>query len=286
MGNSYDGKPTKDIWSGTTGIGSVGAMPQQAVLVVEREADSRLYLERQLTVDGFEVFSADRAGQALALVESVRPDVVVLEDDLPDSSGLEMCRLLREGELGRFWNRDIPIIMVSERSDPVDRVRGFARGCDDYLTRPFAYEELLARIRAILRRVGAPRGDVRRVGELEIDGRTRLVRVAGSVVYLSVKEYELLVALAREPQRAYGKDELLCEVWGFRSAARTRTLDSHASRLRRKLSVTGEGRFVLNVWGVGYRLVAPDGSAPTDGGPSAIQSRVRNSQNASPAWSL
>jgi DNA-binding response OmpR family regulator len=230
------------------------------VLLVEDETATRSFLERQLADDGFDVVSADRGGRALELLERVAPDLVLLAVGLPDASGFELCRRLREGEPGRAWNRDVPVILVSERGDPVDRVRGFARGCDDYVVRPFVYEELLARMRAVLRRTQS-RGarDRVRVGKLEIDRPSRTVQVAGRRVALSAKEFDLLVALADEPERVFRKEELLRDVWGFRSLGRTRTLDSHASRLRRKLNGQGESAFVVNVWGVGYRLVAPAG---------------------------
>ena len=233
-------------------------MAGEAVLLVEDEAPARAFLEHQLTEDGFDVVSVDRGGRALDLLERSDPDLVVLDTVLPDASGFEVCRRVREGEPGRAWNRDIPVIMVSERGEPIDRLRGFARGCDDYLVKPFVYEELLARMRAVLRRAaGPPRRDRLCVGELEIDQPSRTVRVAGRPVCLSAKEYELLVALATEPERVFRKEELLRDVWGFRSMGRTRTLDSHASRLRRKLNEPGELTWVMNVWGVGYRLVAP-----------------------------
>jgi DNA-binding response OmpR family regulator len=149
--------------------------------------------------------------------------------------------------------------MVSARGDPVDRVRGFARGCDDYVVRPFVYDELLARMRAVLRRSSGPRHSHLTVRDLEIDLAARVVTVSGEPVQLSAKEYELLVALAEDPQRVFKKEDLLRDVWGFRSLGRTRTLDSHASRLRRKLNAAGETAYVLNVWGVGYRLVAAAG---------------------------
>lgn len=133
-------------------------MAGEAVLVVEREAPVRAFLEQQLTDDGYEVLSTERARQALELVEEARPDLVLLDAVLPDGSGFELCSRLREGEPGRVWNRDVPVIMVSSRSEPVDRVRGFARGCDDYVPMPFVYEELLARIRAVLRRAAGPGG--------------------------------------------------------------------------------------------------------------------------------
>jgi DNA-binding response OmpR family regulator len=150
----------------------------------------------------------------------------------------------------------VPVIMVSARGDPVDRVRGFARGCDDYVVRPFVYDELVARMRAVLRRSYGPRHARISVRDLEIDLAARLVTVAGAPVQLSAKEYELLVALAEDPERVFKKEDLLRDVWGFRSLGRTRTLDSHASRLRRKLNRDGDAGYVLNVWGVGYRLTA------------------------------
>jgi DNA-binding response OmpR family regulator len=231
-------------------------MAGEAVLVVETEEPSREFLARQLTDDGFEVLAADRARRALELVEAERPDLVLLDAVLPDASGFEVCTRLREGEVGRSWNRDVPVIMVSARGDPVDRVRGFARGADDYVVKPFVYEELLARMRAVLRRANGPRHARLVVQDLDIDLASRVVRVGCAAVQLSAKEYDLLVALAEDPERVFRKEDLLRDVWNFRSLGRTRTLDSHASRLRRKLNRPGGTAYVLNVWGVGYRLVA------------------------------
>ena len=134
-------------------------------------------------------------------------------------------------------------------------MRAFSRGCDDYVDRPFAYEELLARIRAVLRRVTPRPSETVEAGELEIDLPTRSVRVAGRLVPLAAREYDLLLRLAVDPFRVFTKEELLREVWGFRSVGRTRTLDSHASRVRRKLAKVSETPYVLNEWGVGYRLL-------------------------------
>jgi DNA-binding response OmpR family regulator len=226
------------------------------VLLVEHEGPVRAYLEQQLADDGFEVLAADAGGAALDLAEEVKPDLVLLDAVLPDASGFELCSRLRAGEPGRRWNRDVPVIIVSARGDPVDRVRGFNRGCDDYVVKPFVYDELVARMRAVLRRSNGPRHERLSVRELEIDLASRVVTVGGEPVALSAKEYELLVALAEDPERVFKKEELLRNVWGFRSLGRTRTLDSHASRLRRKLNRSPETAYVLNVWGVGYRLVA------------------------------
>jgi hypothetical protein len=122
---------------------------------------------------------------------------------LPDGSGFEVCSRLREGEPGRAWDRDVPVIMVSARGDPVDRVRGFSRGCDDYVVKPFVYDELVARMRAVLRRTSGPRHARIAVRDLEIDLAARIVTVAGEQVQLSAKEYELLVALADDPERVF-----------------------------------------------------------------------------------
>jgi DNA-binding response OmpR family regulator len=249
----------KDIWRLVRTTASVGSMAGEAVLVVETEEPSRAFLAQQLTDDGFEVFAADGGRRALELVEAARPDLVLLDAMLPDASGFEVCSRLREGEPGRAWNRDVPVIMVSARGDPVDRVRGFARGADDYVVRPYVYEELLARMRAVLRRANGPRHPRLSVCDLEIDLASRVVRVGGEAVQLSAREYDLLVALAEDPERVFRKEDLLRDVWGFRSLGRTRTLDSHASRLRRKLNRPGGTAYVLNVWGVGYRLVAASG---------------------------
>jgi DNA-binding response OmpR family regulator len=187
------------------------------VLLVEHEGPVRAYLEQQLADDGFEVLAADRGVQALDLAEEVKPDLVLLDAVLPDASGFELCSRLRDGEPGRRWNRDVPVIMVSARGDPVDRVRGFARGCDDYVVKPFVYDELVARMRAVLRRSNGPRHPRLAVRDLEIDLASRVVTLAGEVVQLSAKEFELLVALAEDPERVFKKEELLRNVWGFRS---------------------------------------------------------------------
>ena len=239
-----------DIWRRGDESASFGPM-SSALLLAEPEASTRDFLERHLKQDGFEVVEAEN-GDALDLLERVCPDLVLIGEP----EGLELCRRLREGEPGRSWDREVPVILLGgQESDPVDRVRAFDRGCDDYLDRPFHYDELVARIRAVLRRVTPPEGDRIEAGEIEIDRPTRRVALAGERVVLPTKEYELLLKLASDPQRVFTKEELLREVWGFRSIGRTRTLDSHASRLRRRLARPGQTPYVQNVWGVGYCLL-------------------------------
>jgi DNA-binding response OmpR family regulator len=220
-----------------------------ALLLAEPEPATRGYLERQLVSDGFQVLQAAFGGEALALVERTRPALVLCSE-------LDLCERLREGEPGRTWNRDVPVIVLGpEEADAVDRVRAFQRGADDYMPQPVVYDELLARIRAVLRRTSPPSPDLVEVGELAIDRLARVVTVRGEPVHLAGKEFELLVALAAEPNRVFTKDELLRDVWGYRSFTRTRTLDSHVSRLRAKLERGRDDRFVVNVWGVGYKLI-------------------------------
>jgi len=199
-----------------------------SLLVAEPEPS----LVRHLTSDGFRLVEDD-----------AQPDLVLLGG----ASVLDEFRS-RHG--------DVPVIVLGDPdSDAVDCVRALERGCDDFLARPFDYEELLARIRAVLRRTAPPRRVVAQAGPIRVDRTTRRVTVHGRAAALAGKEYELLVKLMTEPERVFTKEELLREVWGFRSLGRTRTLDSHASRLRRKLQAAGDGRFVINVWGVGYRLL-------------------------------
>jgi DNA-binding response OmpR family regulator len=194
--------------------------------------DADAALTRHLASDGFRLVGDEAA-----------PDLALLGD---------------AGELDDFRSRhgDVPVIVLgAPESDTVDRVRALERGCDDFLARPFDYEELLARIRAVLRRTAPPEHELVVAGSIRADLATRTVTVHGHVVHLAGREYELLLKLMTDPQRVFTKEQLLREVWGFRSLGRTRTLDSHASRLRRKLQEADDGPFVLNVWGVGYRLL-------------------------------
>jgi len=181
-----------------------------ALLLAEPEEATRSFLARHLAQDGFEVVGAED-DEALELLGRVCPDLVLIGDP----EGLELCRRLRE------LNSDVPVILLGgQQSDPVDRVRAFDRGCDDYLDRPFHYDELVARIRAVLRRVAPPESERLTAAEIEIDRPTRRVTVAGRRVVLPSKEYELLLKLASDPSRVFTKDELLRDVWGFRAQPR------------------------------------------------------------------
>jgi DNA-binding response OmpR family regulator len=231
------------------------------ILVAEDDASTRTFLADELSADGYELLVAETASEALRLLGSSFPDLVILDVGLPDASGLEIIRRVRaaDGSVDRI-DRETPLLVLSGRCGEVDRVRAFEHGADDFLAKPFSYPELRGRVGALLRRADGRRRVGRvRVGALELDPASRTVTLAGRRVDLTQKEFALLRVLAASPTTVHTKDELLRTVWGFRSRGATRTLDSHACRLRAKLGVTGD-RFVLNVWGVGYRLVDDHGA--------------------------
>jgi DNA-binding response OmpR family regulator len=204
-----------------------------ALLLAEPEAAVRGFLTRQLASDGFDVLAFADADD---LPRAASPDVVVLGDP----GALETCRV-----------HDCPVIVLG-RAGPLERVEALER-CDDYLTRPFAYEELVARIRAVLRR-RPPRDDLVDVGDLVVDRAARRALVRGREVVLAGKEYALLLKLASDPDRVFTREQLLRDVWGFKTVVPSRTVESHASRIRCKLARAGLDGWVVNAWGVGYKL--------------------------------
>jgi DNA-binding response OmpR family regulator len=204
-----------------------------ALLLAEPEERMRGFLERQLASDGFDVVSFARPDD---LPRAAEPDLLLLGD----ADALDRCLV-----------PDCPVIVLGD-ADPARRVRALER-CDDYLSRPFLYEELLARIHAVLRR-RPPRQELFELGGLVVDRRSRRVLAHGRDVALAAKEYALLVKLASDPDRVFTREQLLRDVWGYRTVVPTRTLESHASRVRCKLEDAGLAGWVVNVWGVGYKL--------------------------------
>lgn len=235
-----------------TGMRSAAA----TLLVVEDHLPTRTFLVDNLTVDGFNVLEADSMADARTLMKSSFPDLAIVDLGLPDGDGLELLRHVRESDrVASCTDPDLPLLVLSGRAGDLDRLRGFDFGADDYVVKPFPYQELRARVRALLRRTSRRPGMGRlRVGALEVDPQARQVWLHGQPVALSKKEFALLRALVSEPTRVFTREELLRGVWGFRSMGQTRTLDSHAFRLRRKLGAAGDA-YIINVWGVGYRLV-------------------------------
>jgi DNA-binding response OmpR family regulator len=226
----------------------------RGVLVVEDDERTAAFLADNLRADGFRVAVAAEADEAVRAIEVRRPDLVLLDLSLGEASGLTVLDRVRAADgLGTRIDPGLPVIILSGRGAEIDRLRGFARGADDYVVKPFGYPEVLARVEAVLRRArGRPAAGVLIVGELSLDPTTRAVRIGDRPIALSAKEFALLHALARQPTRVFSKAELLRDVWGYRSMGVTRTLDAHACRLRKKL---GSPRWVVSVRGVGYRLV-------------------------------
>lgn len=221
------------------------------ILVVEDEYELAALLRRQLESEGYQALVAHDGPTALMLATQSQPDLVILDWMLPGLDGLAVCRRLRERSI-------VPILMLTARTEETDRVLGLEVGADDYLTKPFSLRELLARVRAILRRVELLRHADNALqepivlGRLRLDPLARRVEINGAPVDLTVKEYELLLLLAQHPGRSFSRTYLLDRVWGDDYEGGDRTVDTHVVRLRRKLGDIGE--HIVTVWGVGYRL--------------------------------
>ncbi|HKS69320.1 MAG TPA: response regulator transcription factor [Ktedonobacterales bacterium] len=245
-----------------------------AILVVEDEIDLNNLLKTHLEGEGHSVYQAFNGPAALALADAHTPDLVILDWMLPGMDGLAVCRQLRQAHL-------MPVIMLTARDEEIDRVLGLEVGADDYVTKPFSMRELLARVRAMLRRVAldaqpgapaalagssspdaadphpddgmppAPEPIVR--GPLRVDLANHLVTLDGQELDLTPKEYDLLALLAGHPGRAFSREFLVERLWGYTYDGYDRTVDTHIVRLRKKLGPLGER--IVTVWGVGYRFV-------------------------------
>jgi DNA-binding response OmpR family regulator len=231
-------------------------MTAATIVLVEDDPVLSTFLADNLAADGYEPVVAETLRDGLRELEFRRPDVAIIDLGLPDGSGLALIERVRTADgIASRLDPAVPLIVLSARAGDLDRVRCFERGADDFVPKPFAYAELRLRIAALLRRTRRRGGlGQLRIGDLELDPAGREVRLRGRRIDLSQKEFALLRALAADPTRVLTKQELLRDVWGYRTLGTTRTLDSHACRLRNKLGIDGD-RFVVNVWGVGYRLV-------------------------------
>jgi two-component system alkaline phosphatase synthesis response regulator PhoP len=225
----------------------------RTILVVDDEPRivelARDYLEHA----GFDVLTASDGPTALAAARDKAPDLVVLDLGLPGLDGLDVTRQLRQGQS----TRTLPIVMVTARDDELDKLLGLELGADDYLTKPFSPRELVARVKAVLRRGDRPigAGDVIRVGDLELDVPRMRTEAAGRSIDLTPTEFTLLATLARQPGRIFTRSQLLDALHGVAFESYERAIDSHIKNLRRKLELDPrQPRYVLTVYGVGYRL--------------------------------
>jgi DNA-binding response OmpR family regulator len=230
------------------------AVANGSALVVDDDPSILGFLADNLAIDRMRVVPAVSAEEALRLLRVEYPDLAVVDMTLPGMSGIDLVEAVRRGGPEDAWDATMPILVLSGRGDPHTPVRALTHGADDFLAKPFHYPELLARIAALLRRARGTGTRVLEVGPVVIDRAAHRATVHGERLELSAKEFALLAALARAPDRVVTKEELLRDVWGYVGRARTRTVDSHASRLRCKLAESGAPGLVANVWGVGYRL--------------------------------
>jgi DNA-binding response OmpR family regulator len=225
------------------------------ILIVEDEEAIAAFVQTALERDGFTVEWVGDGANALSAFDSFRPDLVLLDLALPGMDGLQVCQVMRT------YEQYVPVIMLTARTDDVDKIVGLEVGADDYVTKPFNARELVARVRAVLRlahrSAGGCPADCLRFGPLEIDLSGRQVLKAGEPIDLTPKEFDLLVLLARHPGRVFGRDTLLERVWGYDFAGDSRTVDVHVGRLRRKLEEDPhKPRYLLTVRSIGYKFAA------------------------------
>ena len=224
-------------------------MSEQRILIIEDEPDLLRGLALNLKAEGYGVLTASRGDAGVEQALRDRPELVLLDIMLPGMNGLDVCRELRRKGF------EAPIIMLTAKAEEVDRVVGLEIGADDYVTKPFGIRELLARIRARLRR-HAPASATLRVGQAEVDFDKHEVTRLGQCVELTGKEFDVLRLLARHRGEIVTRDRLLEEVWGYETYPTTRTVDNHILRLRQKLEEDpANPRYILSIYGEGYKLV-------------------------------
>jgi DNA-binding response OmpR family regulator len=230
-------------------------MNEKQILIVEDEPSlaevTGLYLKRA----GFQVQIAHDGKQAMAVLEKQIPDFVIMDIMLPEIDGISLTRWLRD-------RSDVPIIMVTARREEVDRISGLEMGADDYVVKPFSPQELVSRVRAVLRRTGRDQAEAESeralsFDSISIDPRTRVVSIKGSDVELTAKEFDMLYLLARHPKQVFTRDQLLERVWGGAEYIGPGTVTVHVRRLREKIeSDPSKPKHLLTVWGVGYKFEA------------------------------
>ena len=223
------------------------------ILVVEDEPNQVELIEFNLNSEGYEVVVARDGEEALNLAEEENPDLILLDWMLPKVSGIEVCRQLRRSKM----TREIPIVMLTARSEESDKLRGRDIGADDYITKPYSIKELLARVRAAMRRPSASViSDQLSVGKIVVDLQKHIVAIDGLQVNLGPIEYRLLVTLMQSPERVFSREQLLDHVWGISANVDTRTVDVHVGRLRKVIEVGANKNIIRTVRGFGYALKA------------------------------
>jgi DNA-binding response OmpR family regulator len=228
-------------------------MPARKILVIEDDADIRKLVSLHLTDAGYQVELETNGRLGLDRALGSGFDLVLLDIMLPGMDGLEICRRLRADK------PELPILMLTARTTEIDRVVGLEMGADDYLTKPFSVRELVARVKAIFRRIEVfdtqPEPTSLSIGPIQIDANARRVQVDGRQVDLTAREFDLLSFFARHPGRVFTRGQLLDKVWGYTHEGYEHTVNTHINRLRRKLeSDPSRPRYILTVWGVGYRF--------------------------------
>jgi two-component system phosphate regulon response regulator PhoB len=226
-------------------------MASNTILLVEDEPEIREMLVFALDRAGFGTIAAASAEEALQKLEGPLPALAIVDWMLPGASGVELARRLRRDEL----TRDLPLIMLTARSEEADKLKSFDSGIDDYVTKPFSPRELVARVKALLRRTGAPNEGVLEAGDMALDVVGHRLTIGGAKVHLGPTEFRLLEYLMQHPNRAFDRAQLLDRVWGRSVYVEERTVDVHVLRLRKALASHGRDRCIETVRGVGYRFV-------------------------------
>ena len=248
-----DGGPSGDRSDTANSMNSVpqpNASRKTRVLIVEDEPAMVAGLRDNFEYEGYDVISAADGAEGLERALADNPDLVVLDVMMPRMSGLDVCKQLKARR------PSLPIIMLTARGQEIDKVVGLELGADDYVTKPFSIRELMARVKAVLRRVSPPAAEVYRFSDCEVNIRGNEVRRAGKLVDLSAKEFALLAYFISNPAETLTRDRLLDAVWGYENYPNTRTVDTHIVHLRQKLEPNPEEpRFILTVHGSGYKFV-------------------------------
>ena len=223
-----------------------------SILIVEDEQDIRELLEFTFLRDGYDVIAAETAEIALQKIDIKLPDMIVVDWMLPGMDGIDLAKRLRRDEL----TADLPIVMLTARGEEADKLKSFAGGIDDYITKPFSPRELLARVKALLRRSGGPKNNLIEASGICLDLNSYRITINGNEIQISPTEYKLLEVLMRNPDRAFERSQLLDRVWGRQVYVEERTVDVHMLRLRKTLKPHGLDATLQTVRGIGYRFTS------------------------------